>query len=284
MPFGYSPDPAKLPVPEQRRVIWVLSGADIEQIRYDSRYRKTKSSIQEKGNRVWLMDNNIDAYKDEKTISFLKSLRGKNLLDEGTILVRDEYNDRNYFSVDRIEDECSIAKWLNYTTICNYLGAINVSLKVVRVRKFASTTTFASQMSDLFSTFGVTAKLSKAKEEKLNNSVNMRDIDKAKPDFAMVKKHLGFKEHDSDDVFSRIQDPDIKHLIEQRLNGKDLIYTREIELFTQVEQGMAVATSLSIPQQFTQLNAAIKRSIKESMNYSVSVTVEYKKDENASKN
>ena len=187
-------------------------------------------------------------------------------------------------SLDRIEEECSIAKWLSYTTICNYLGAIDISLKVVRFRKFASTTTLSSQISDLLSISKVIAKFSREKEEKLNNSVNMRDIDKAKPDFAMVKKHLGFKEDDSKDVFSQIKDPDIKHLIEQRLQEKKLIYTREIELFTQVEQGMAVATSLSIPQQFTQINAAMKRSIKESINYSVSVTVKYKEDKNTSEN
>ncbi|OLT58834.1 hypothetical protein [Moorena bouillonii] len=268
MPIGYEPYPKKIPTANERRVIIVLPGDKIEQIRNDKKYDKFHQSIKT-SDQTWLMDNLRENYQDPETISFLEKLDHENILDNGNILVQSSEDPIKYFLAEQVENKVVLPKWDHYITICNYLGATSIELDINDVTSFAEKTNFIAKskiffLDNLFPKISI--KFSKKQKIKLKNRAELK-LKKEPPNLDLVKEYVK--------KYSLEKDADISFIINNRKFNKDLEFKRKINLFSEVETSLNVAASLVIPESFTQIKASFKKAIKETRKYTVTIALDF---------
>ncbi|NEP35694.1 hypothetical protein [Moorena sp. SIO3B2] len=112
----------------------------------------------------------------------------------------------------------------------------------------------------------LSAKISRDKKKELENHAKM-ELKKEPPNLDLVKEYVK--------KYSLEKDADISFIINNRQFNKDLKFKQNINLFSQVETSLNVAASLVIPESFTQLKASLKKSIKETRKYTVTIALDF---------
>lgn len=263
MPVGYKPE--KILPAHNRRVIFVLPGDKIEQIRNDKDYKKLKQSV-ERNRQTWLLDNAIEKHQDQDTIEFLKKLANDNLLDDGNILIQSSEDDKRYFLAQQVENKVVLPKWDNYMTICNYLGASSIELDITDVTNFGEENNVVIKASSLIANLAARGKFSKKKSIELKDRAKLI-LEKGSPNL----KNVG----DFVEKHSLEKDSDIQFIINNRKYNKDFSFNRNINLFTQVEESMNVLSNLVIPDKFINIETSFTRKIKQTKKYNVNVKLDF---------
>ncbi len=262
MPVGFTPD--TIPPAHNRRVIIVLEGSKIEQIKYEKKYNDLRKSIYNKS-QVWLMNNAIEKYKDPATIVFLNKLSDDNLLDDGNVLVQSSDDTSKYFLVDEVVNKVILPKWDHYLTICNYLGATNIDIKITHIKYFGGNTGLKATICLLG------FKLSQGVEFRRKNRKQLKYrtkfiIKRKPPNLKLAEGYV--KKH------SLEKDRDIQFMIDNCRDSTPVKLKRDINLFEQVQESMGVVTSLAIKDEYPiKFKTSFEKKIKETKRYTVNVNV-----------
>ena len=270
-PIGLPPQSLPLNNPGERQVIIVVSVRNIDRLLYSE--NSNESWRDQEG--VCLVRDSIEFYEQESQ-DFLIKLRDKGLLQADNILLQNAYNPSVYSKADRIKSDVLDKKYKDYTTVCNYLGATKISIKISDEEQVSSKTEGKIGFWNPF----VQAKLDqKSFSEELRQSYRSMEstLSGSLPNIEAAKKFV-------ETEFLQ-KDEDIKFLINNRktaLAGGLIKYPsafksfkQTVNLFSQVEQSLELATKLEIPEYLVSMNAHLNKYVKKIKKFNLDIELEF---------
>ncbi|NET17654.1 MAG: hypothetical protein F6K08_34940 [Okeania sp. SIO1H6] len=270
-PIGLRPESLPLNHPGERRVIVVVSVSDIEKLSYSP---NSKESWREQEG-VCVVRESIEFYEPESQ-DFLKKLQDKGLLQANNILLQNAYNPSLYSKADRIKSDVLDKKYQDYTTVCNYLGATKISIKISDEEQVSSKTEGKIGFWNPF----VWLKMDgKSLSEELRQSYRSieAELSGSLPNIEAAKKFV-------ETEFLQ-KDEDIKFLINNResaIAGELIVYPtafkrfkQTVNLFSQVEQSLELATKLEIPEYLVAMNGHLNNYVKKIKKFNLDIELEF---------
>jgi virulence-associated protein VapD len=274
------PEPIFINEPDKRRVILVLSGNEVETLKYDwSNTKRREEQIFTNGrikDGICIVANDIESYGAEEQ-KFLQSLKEKNLLDAGNILIQDSYNPSLYYKSDTIQEKVSVTKWRHYATLCNYLGAKDCKIKIVHETRDMLDFNFMIEFITI--PFGIitggSSNHNKLKKEYMEIVVQCEQggLPNIQAAIDYVRK------------YSLEEDDDISFLIDNRKSALPqgnieyptnfCYFKQKINLLSRVESNIKLAAGLVIPEFLTTVRTKFNKNIKKVKNFSLEVEVNF---------
>ncbi|MGB7442381.1 MAG: hypothetical protein WA919_15060 [Coleofasciculaceae cyanobacterium] len=270
-PLGLPPESLPLDEPGKRRVIVVVSAGDIERLLYSTNSEESWRSMEG----VCLVRDLSKFYEGESQV-FLNQLSEQGLLQANNILLQNAYNPSLYSKANQIKSDVLDRKYNHYTTVCNYLGATKISIKISdeeqvnskKERKLRLWNPSALAKLEVRSFSEELRQSYRSMESKLGGSL---------PNIEAAKQYVEAEFLQKDD--------DIKFLINNResaLRGELIKYPnafktfrQTVNLFSQVEQSLELATKLEIPQYLTSINLDITNYVKKIKKFSLDIELEF---------
>lgn len=272
-PKGLEPEIFPIDNPDERRVILVLPGSEIERIKYSP---DEKSSLTKKTG-VYLVQNSLEFY-EPKSQDFLRKLKEQGLLDAQNILIQNSYNPSSYFKADQIKNDVLKKKWEDYITVCNYLGAESCSILISSQKEYNSQNKISGNIASPLFNFWFKSKSFSAEmyEELLSFQGKFTGN---KPNIQAANDYIkkNFLEQDTDFKFliNNRQSALKNGLIEHTTAFTE--FEQQINLFTQIENSLDLATNLVIPQYLVGMNAQLNNYVKRIEKFSLKVNLKFSK-------
>ena len=261
-PIGSKPIEIDVTDPDKRRVIMILPGTEIEQIRYGN--YKYKEDFNKSG--VWLVEDNLELYNSENR-DFLQSLKDQRLLQEGNILIQSSENPSLYFKADDIKEKIVKSKWTHFAIVCHHLGATNWKITTTTETSSTANANFQINISYIAQKLNIVGN-SYRKEVFKQVSEIKAEAAGSPPDIVKAKEYV--------QKYNLYNDEDIR-AIREFLDAKNRLHTFEhkMNLLKEVEVNLELAASLRIPQSTLKVLPTFERHVKRFQKFSIIIKVNF---------
>ena len=196
-----------------------------------------------------------------------RSLERQGMLVPGAVLVASPYRDGDYAALEEAADRFGLQKWAAISTLCGYLGARTVDVKVVE-------DTLSDTRIELKAGGGrgpVAADASGKSDHVVKFAGQLHWHDEfagGQMDLDLAKEHL----RDS----GLEADPEVRSLLEARSNNGNVLQKRTVtvDLSRESERTIEAALSVKVPA-VLKLDAAFKRAATSRAHYKVQFEVDF---------
>lgn len=240
----------------QKKVLLVLDRVDIERLNYES-----------EGSDLLLNDEvHIIEYNAEKSYPLLDSLRDRNLLNKGEILIQSPYDQNRYAAVDNAVQDFALEKHFAFLNFCNSLGAIEIQIEQLDIKTEEASTSASVEGKILKAKPNV--KIDKNSYEQLTKKLSVHDKYKGgEPDLKAAEKLLREKR-----LFG---DSNMTSLLEIRRSSNPIkSRTVKLSLTDESQTNLRIAASMKIPV-YLSIDASYQKAVKKRIEYDLSLKVTF---------
>lgn len=256
----------KLSDPSVRRAILVLDRHDMEKrsIEGDTAvFRERECHVQP-----------LEEFRAKETAVFLENIWDAGLARSGMVLVQSPYDLDVYEAIDEAPQKFALAKFMYFSTLCMYLGAKQVAVDQVEMRR-------DSEELHVDASGHVSAKGIKGKIE---GSADFKDFQRFRSGLSLVDEFDGGEpDTEGAEKFLRSKhlfaDPNMRTLLDMSRSTTNRLRRRKLilNLSSESKHNLGVAGRLEISAIASggEVDAALEKKTKSSTEYILTVKVEF---------